>query len=413
MGWFCYNVIMNILILGGGATGSIVAKVLADRKNVGKIIIGDINKKNVDKFLVPHPKIEFKLTDATNEASVLEAAGDAALIINAASPDFNETIMKIALKGGKHYQDFASVWDSAVIEQFKYDEEFAARGLTGLINASATPGVSNLIVGEIASGLTNIEYIKIRLLEDVSADMPFTAWSKEVAFDEFNSPPYIWNGKEFEKMDNFSEEECFDFPEPFLDQKCYLVAQEDIGTLPRYFKAKRIDIKIGGSEAEFVRTLYQLGLLKNRPIKVGDAMVSPYQFMVKVWPDVPSTEEMKEIIESGKIHNARFWAAIEVAGTEKIKIENMATKETETQTKKKVYRADILFPDQTEVNKVYPGGNYVSYAAGLTAAIFAEYIPNLGRKGVYAPEAMEVADRSKLISEFKKAGVKIDIREIK
>lgn len=404
---------MNILILGSGAAGSVTAKILADFKNIEKIYLTDISEKAAKKFLTPHPKITFKVLDGTVKSEVLETLKDCSLLINAATPQFNKQLMETAIQAGVNYQDLTSLWDNAIVEQFEYNEAFKEKGLVGLINASATPGVSNLIAAELASGLKQIEYIKIRLLEDVSATVPLTAWSKERTFDEFSATPYVWENEQFGERENFAEEEIFEFPKPHLNRKCYMVAQEDIGTLPHFFKAKYIDIKAGGSEIEFARTLFQLGLMKKRPLKVGDAMVSPYQFMVKVWPDVPSLEEMKKLVEAGKVLDAYFWVAIEVSGTEVTKVENLVTKEATTHQRKKTLRAYILFPSQSEINKIYPGANYVSYAAGLSAAIFAASIPSLSKKGVYPPEALEVTERDSIVEMLKKNGVKIEIVEIK
>ena len=67
---------MNILVLGSGAAGSIAAKILAGFNNIAKIIVGDINEKNAKKFLVPDPKIEFKIIDAAKKEEVLEILSD-------------------------------------------------------------------------------------------------------------------------------------------------------------------------------------------------------------------------------------------------------------------------------------------------------------------------------------------------
>lgn len=391
---------MNILILGSGATGSIIARTLADFDIVEKVYIGDINNVNAKKFLISHPKIVFKIIDATKKKDVRNLLKDCTLLINAASPNFNRHLMEIALEAEVNYQDLASFWDKAVVEQFEYDEAFKEKGLVALINASATPGLSNLIVGELSSKLTEIEYIKIRILENTNTHVPFTAWSKEIAFDEVMCPPYILKDKKFIKRDNFGEEEIFNFPEPFNNQKCYLIAQEDIGTIPRFIKTKYADIKIGGSEIEFMKTLFQLGLMDTKPIKVGDAAVSPYEFMVKAWPNVPSLSEMKKLVADKKVLDAHLWVSVEVSG-----------KESAGQNKK-ILRANILFPSQVEINKIYKGANYVSYSAGLCAAIFAASIPTLDRKGVYSAEAMEAKNRESLIETFKKAGVRIEITDL-
>src|ERR1035437_1105929 len=124
---------MKVLIIGGGATGSITAKTLADLDIVEKVYVGDINDKNVKRFLVTHPKIVFKVLDANKRDDVIEVLKDCILLINAASPNLNKDLMKIALEAGVNYQDFASFWDKAVVEQFEYDEEFKEKGLVALI----------------------------------------------------------------------------------------------------------------------------------------------------------------------------------------------------------------------------------------------------------------------------------------
>ncbi|OGZ07345.1 MAG: hypothetical protein A3D65_00770 [Candidatus Lloydbacteria bacterium RIFCSPHIGHO2_02_FULL_50_13] len=407
---------MKVFIVGSGATGSVTAKLLAGFANIKKVIVGDVNEKNAKKFLVPDPKVEFKIIDASKKEEMAPLTDGVTILINAASPNLNKQLMETALDAGAHYLDMASSGDGVSIETtqpFSYDERFKEKGLVALLNASASPGVTNLMVGELASGLKHVEYIKIRILEDVRADVPLTAWSKEVAFDEFTELPYYWDGKQFATKDNFDDEEVFDFPAPFINTKCYMIAQEDIATIPRFIKTKYVDFKAGGSEIEFARTLFQLGLMKKRPIKVADLMVSPYQFLVKVWPEVPGIEETKKLVEAEKLHDAHFWASVEVSGTEAVRMENLTSKEATTYHKKKTLRSYILFPHQAEINKIYPGANYVSYAAGLSAAIFAETIPSLAKKGVYPLEAMELKDCDAIIGKLRKHGVKIEIGDVK
>jgi len=389
---------MKIFVAGAGATGSIIAKLLAERPEVEQVLVGDIDAKKARKFLISHPKIAFKTLNAQNTEEIAKATAGFTVIINASLPYFNLNLMQAALESGTHYQDLASDWADAKIEQLQYHDKFKEKSLVGLINASASPGITNLIAGELASQLKRIEYIKIRLLEDVSSEVPFTAWSKKIAFDEFSYKPLVWQFDQFVSQNNFSEEEFYNFPEPFVNRKCYLLAQEDIGTIPLYIKTKYADLKAGGSEIELARTLFKLGFFKKRPIKVGDAKVSPYDFALQIWPDVLSPAEMKTLVESGKLHEAYFWASVEVKGISQGK----------KITKKKV----ILFPKQSEINQLYPGANYVSYTAGLTAAIFALHIPKIKERGVFPPEALSSEIRSSIIQELEKNKIKIETNEI-
>jgi len=105
--------------------------------------------------------------------------------------------MKIALEAGANYQDFASDWGDGGVEQLKYQKEFKEKNLIALVNASASPGVTNLVARELSSGLKRIEYVKVRLLEDVSSEVPFTAWSKAILFDEIWNKPLVWEFDRF------------------------------------------------------------------------------------------------------------------------------------------------------------------------------------------------------------------------
>jgi len=388
---------MKILIIGAGATGSIVAKLLAGRAEIEQITIGDIDANKAKKFITPDPKITFKLLDARDKKAVFEAAKGIYLLINASLPDFNEDLMEICLEAGVNYQDFASDWSDMNVEQLKYHDQFKAKGLKALINSSASPGVSSLIAKELSIGLKRIEYIKIRLLEDISSDVPFTAWSKETLFDQVCNKPIVWEFDKLVEKGNFSEEEIFDFPEPFLNRKCYLLPQEDVGTIPRYIKTKYVDLKVGGSEIDFARTLFKLGLLKKNPVKIGEISVVPYDFLLKIWPDILSPDNMKKLVASGKLHNAHFWISVEEKGIR--------------DKKKIVEKAYVLFPNQLEVNKLYPGANHISYAAGLSAAIFASALPKIKESGVFPPEALSDEVRAYLIEEFRKNNIKIEISE--
>lgn len=385
---------MKVIIIGAGATGSIIAKFLCDSDRVERVLAGDIDQVKAKKFLVQHPKLSFKEVNAKHieEVAVLAAGFD--LLINASLPDFNECLMQAALKAGTNYQDLASDYDDGQIEQLKYHEQFKEKNLLALINASASPGVTNLVARDIACQLKRIEYIKIRLLEDVSSDIPFTAWSKAITFDEFYWKPLVWDHDKFVEKDNFAEEEVYNFQEPFLNQKCYLLAQEDIGSMPQYIKAKHIDLKAGGSEIELARILFKLGLFKKHPVKVGDTSIAPYDYLLKIWPDVLSPDEMKKLVDSGKLNNAHFWVSVEESGY--------------IESKKIVKKAIIMFPDQKTVNKLYPGATYISYAAGLSASVFALAIPDIKSKGVFPPEGLGKDECLRVTDNLKKGGVEIN-----
>ena len=394
---------MEVFIIGGGATGGVLVHFLAEAKEVEAILVGDMNTRKARRFLPNHQKITLISLDASNKEKVVAAVKGFDLLINAALPQLNKILLEAALEAGINYQDLASKWDDAKTEQLDFHEKFKAKNLVGLINASASPGVTNLAAKLLSTKLEKVDSIKIRLLENVSSDVPFTAWSKEPSFDEVTYRPYVWERNKFVRKENFADEEFFNFPEPFTNRKSYLVAQEEVGTLPLYIKCKSVDLKIGGSDIEFIYTLLKLGLLKKNLVRLGNALVSPYEFMIKTWPDVPTPEAMKKITSSGKLRDAHFWAAIVASGT---------SDKNQPKAGKKTLRADILFPAQSEVNKLLPGTNYISYAAGSSAALFALEIPKIKERGVFPLEALEKEAVESLIERLKKIGVKIEITDV-
>lgn len=404
---------MKVLVLGAGATGSVLAHFLCANEAIKEVVCGDINPKKARKFLRSSTKLTFKTIDASKKESILSHLQGCALVINATMPEFNKPIMDAALEAGANYQDLASYYRSQAFGQLNYLEEyhqkFSQKGIIGILDASASPGVTNLMAAELASKFSRVDYIRIKLLEDVNSDTPFTAWSKEIAFDEFSTKPMVWSYGKFVEKNFFGEEESFDFPEPFSNQKCYLVAQEEVGSLSKNIKTKYADIKICGSEIQIAKSLFKLGLMKRRPIAVigmasaisppAQFLISPYNFLIKAWPPILDPGQMIKLSQSGKLHNAHFWASVIVGGI--------------IGGKKKAYKSYILFPSQSEINKLYPGANYISYAAGLTAAVFATFMPSINKKGILHPESLDKDTRKSILDKLESFGVKIEVSEQK
>ena len=388
---------MKIFIVGGGSTGSIIAHILASHQSVENVTIGDAAPERARKFIVQNPKIALRLIDAKNTHELAKALAGFDLVINSSMAANNESVMRSALEAKINYQDLDSDYKSGKVDQTRFHEQFKEKNLIALFNASASPGVTNLMAGELAENMKRIEYVRIRVLEDVSSDIPFTAWSKAIAFEEIYDEPYVWEFGKYVKRDNFADEETYNFPEPYLNTRCYLIDQDEIGTIPQYIKTRRADLKIGGSEIELARTLFKLGLLRKRQVRIGNALITPYDFMVKIWSDVPSLKEMRSIAASGKLRDAHFWAAVEIRGT--------------VDEKKMTRRAVIQFPAQSEINKLHPGANYVSYAAGVSAAVFALHVSEIKERGTFPPEALLEEARAKIIAALKKQGVKITMEE--
>jgi len=118
---------MKVLIIGGGATGSILAHFLSLEKEIEAVVCGDINTRKAKRFLPNHPKITLQQIDATQKDKVALLAKGFDLLINASLSQFNKFLMDAALEAGTNYQDLASKWDNAKVEQLDFNDKFKNR----------------------------------------------------------------------------------------------------------------------------------------------------------------------------------------------------------------------------------------------------------------------------------------------
>ena len=98
----------KILILGVGAQGSTVAKMMNEEKNVDVIICADYDQKAVDTLVSELDKAEGVRVDAHDRASIVAAANGADLIVNGLPLECHQNVLEAALEVRANYQDFAA-----------------------------------------------------------------------------------------------------------------------------------------------------------------------------------------------------------------------------------------------------------------------------------------------------------------
>ena len=378
---------MKILILGHGAVGSVLAKLLHEENEVKSVICADISFKEEKKFeKFHHVNISLK-----NKAQLLNLlkTHQPDLVVNASSPTFNVEVLDACAKSSCNYLDMAAWWErdkdkNAVspykIEQFDFDKAFKERNIIGLIEAGISPGMTNLFVRECADQFDELEDVKIRLIEESAVKELSFAWSKEALLDEINSKPLVYQDKKFKIMEPFTGIEYYNFPKPFGKKKVGLLCQEEIGTIPFYIKLKNMDVKAYDNQAGIYKFLYELGLTSEEEIDFNGIKITPFEFVTKVLPEVSFN------FNDAKFDDAQFAFAVEARG--KIK------------GKKKTIRYFVSCPKQKEINKLGFNANFISYPTALSAKIFAMAIPKIKAKGIVPPEALDPEARRFILSEL-------------
>jgi len=318
--------------------------------------------------------------------------------------------MEGCLREKANYMDLASMWDPDPsgkpwspepdcklkspyrVEEFDYRDKFVASNVKGLIVAGVSPGLTNLFVREATEYFDKVEHVKIRLLDYSGTEELYFAWSKEGLLDEIGCKPLVYEDCKFKIMEPFSGEENFNYPAPFGKQKANLICQDEIGTLPFFIKADKIDIKDYDNLVSYHKALYHLGLISKEKVNVKGVEVSPFDLSCKVLPDVLTDFKDK------KYGKAQFGFVIEVDGLKN--------------RKKKTIRYEVMFPNQEAINGLKLNANFISYPTALSASLFALSIPKIGLIGVFPPECLEKKAREFIIKELPKHHVKVRMKII-
>jgi Saccharopine dehydrogenase NADP binding domain len=376
---------MQIFVLGAGATGSLLAKLLERQGHT--VWCGDRDLDRARHFLGTKSTIAVTEVNARNVHGIVRAARGCQLIVNASASVFNQIVMRAALRLRAHYLDLSShlTRNPFKAEQLAYEKRFEEKRRTALINTGAAPGLTNLLVKRAAEMLDEVESVHIRLYESSESDDPISQWSPEVTFDEAISNPRVYREGRFRMEKRFAELEKFRFVDPIGSANVVLAAQDEVATLPYFIPMKNMDVKIGGKEFDRLRRWHKQGKLsKSRGI------------VRQRFPETSSPRKIARLIRQGILQNARFAAAVLVRGLKRGRKEDQYL----------LVRTDCNFPTLYQIRQQGLYTTPVAYATAHVAALFVKFFPP-ELPGVFAPEQLPVETRRAIIGGIRVHKVKI------
>ena len=290
---------MKVFVLGVGATGSLLAKLLVRQGH--QVMCGDRDPIRARAFLGEHSTLVIQRVHARNVRCIVKAAKGCHLLVNACPAAFNKTILRAAIQLRSHYIDTASRLTQSPFrpEQYRFDGLFRKNKRLALIHAGAAPGLTNLLAMQAAAGLDTIERVQVRLFEETASDSPVSQWSAADSFDEAVSRPRIYRNGLFEFGKRFGERELFRFPAPIGEVGVRLAAQDEVVTIPHVLRVREMDATIGGIDMERLRRWYRQGKL-TRSRGLVEAR----------YPATPTPRAMSKLVWRGILRNERFAAAI-------------------------------------------------------------------------------------------------------
>lgn len=375
---------MRIFVLGAGASGSFLAQLLTRQGH--QVTCGDRDPERARRFLGKKSPLTVVPANARNVRSVVRAARGCHLLINASPAKFNESVLRAALRLRAHYLDLSAhmVRHPFKAEQMAYSKRFAEKRRVAVINAGVAPGLTNLLAARAADMLDQVDTIHVRLYESTDGDGPLSQWSAEGSFDEAVSRPRVVRDGRFQLTKRFAERELFRFPPPIGEVSVVLAAQDEVGTLPHNIQLKQMDVKIGGNEIDRLRRWHRQGKLQRSRGLVAAR-----------FPHTATPRQVARLVRHGRLHNARFAAAVIVSGTRKDKPLEL--------------RWDVTFPTLYQIRMLGLGVTPVTYGTAQMAALFVRYFPR-DLSGVFPPEALPADIRRDILNGARARGFRITLK---
>jgi saccharopine dehydrogenase-like NADP-dependent oxidoreductase len=301
---------MNLMIIGAGGVGTSAAQIIKRAGKEGewakKIVIADYNVARAQE-VVASLKDSRYVAEMVNarEASMIKdiiEKHDITFVMNAVEPDFNENIFDTCLEAGAGYLDCAMTLSKADPEkpyekvnvklgdyQFDKHEAWEKAGNMAIVGSGVEPGMADVFARYADKHLFDkVDEVNVRDGDNYTGggDFGFSVWT---TIEECLNPPIIWEkGKGWFTTDRFSEPEIFNFPGGIGDVEVVNVEHEEVPLVPRVIDCNRVTFKYGVPREfrQMLLNLESVGMAdKDKKIKVGDAEITPRDFLVKVVPN--------------------------------------------------------------------------------------------------------------------------------
>ena len=305
---------MRLLIIGTGGVGTSAAKIIKRAGKEGewaeKVVLSDYNLARAEAVAkeLDDPRFVPEKIDARDPESIKAVVKkhDITWVLNVVEPEFNEVIFDTCYELGIGYMDCAMTLSKRHPEkpfelvhiklgdyQFERHEAWKEKGIMALVGSGVEPGMADVFAAYAQKHLFD-EIDEINVRDGDNYEIPgyegvafgFSVWT---TIEECLNPPHVWEkSKGWYTTEYFSEPEVFSFPGGIGDVEVVNVEHEEVMLVPRVIDCNRVTFKYGVPREmrQLLLNLKDVGMADaERKIKVGDAEITPRDFLVKVVPD--------------------------------------------------------------------------------------------------------------------------------
>lgn len=291
----------KVLIIGAGGVGGVVTHKCAQVPEIFKeICLASRTLRKCEKIVseISRP-VQIAQVDADNPKEIVRLIRRVKpdIIINAALPYQDLSIMEACLEGGVHYLDTANYEPPEEAKfcykwQWDYQERFKEKGLMALLGCGFDPGVTNIFCAYGQKHFFDeINYIDIMDCNAGSHGQAFaTNFNPEINIREITQRGKFWEDGRWKETEPLTVHKSFDFPQIGACEM-YLLYHEELESLIKNIKGlKRIRFWMTFSEEYLthLRVLQNVGMTRIDPVSFEDKQIVPLKFLKAILPEPSS-----------------------------------------------------------------------------------------------------------------------------
>ncbi len=292
----------KVLIIGAGGVSQVVVHKCAQVPEVfSEIILASRTEEKCKKIAAQlNRPIQTARVDAENvpELVALIRKHKPDMIINAALPYQDLTIMDACLEAGVNYLDSANYEPKDEAKfcykwQWDYQKKFKDKGLMALLGSGFDPGVTNVYT---AYALKH-HFDEIHELDIIDANagnhgQPFaTNFNPEINIREVSARGKYYESGEWVETDPLSVKKVYDFPEGIGKMNIYLMYHEELESLVKHIptiKKARFWMTFSDNYLNHLKVLENVGMTRIDPVVYNGQEIIPLQFLKALLPDPAS-----------------------------------------------------------------------------------------------------------------------------
>ena len=298
----------NVLIIGAGGVGSVVAHKCAMNSSVfTSIMLASRTKAKCDRIAAEIQEMHGVAiqtaqvdADVVDEMVALIRSFNPVLVINVALPYQDLPIMDACLEAGVHYMDTANYEPKDVAKfeyswQWAYKERFEQAGLMALLGCGFDPGATQVFTAYANKHhFDRMDYLDIVDCNAGNHGKAFaTNFNPEINIREITQPGRYWENGEWIEISAMSIHKPIEYP-GIGPKESYVLYHEELESLVKNFptlKRARFWMTFGQAYLTHLEVLQNVGMTRIDPIKFQGMDVIPLEFLKAVLPPPDSLGE--------------------------------------------------------------------------------------------------------------------------